>query len=63
LAAFRTSTEAKGLMFGEFAAKDVILKRVHESLARSSGTVGVDDAPQVQVCRAPDAGLPGLYLR
>jgi hypothetical protein len=39
-------------MFGEFAAKDVILKRVHESLARS-GSVGVDDAPQIQVCRAP----------
>jgi hypothetical protein len=48
-------------MFGEFAAKDVILKRVHESLARS-GPVGVDDAPQVQVCRAPDAGLALLCL-
>jgi hypothetical protein len=48
-------------MFGEFAAKDVVLKRVRESLARS-GPVGVDDAPQVQVCRAPDARLPGLCL-
>jgi hypothetical protein len=33
-------------MFGEFAANDVILKRIHEALARS-GPVGVDDAPQV----------------
>ena len=46
-------------MFADFAAKDVILKRVHESLARS-GPVGVDDALQVQVRRVPDADLPGL---